>query len=43
MPEMSFHELKVPRRPKWDASTTAEELNRMEKQSFIDWRRDIAM
>ncbi|GLE01662.1 hypothetical protein PINS_up010496 [Pythium insidiosum] len=42
MPEMTFAELKVPRRPHWDASTTPEELNRLEKESFLDWRREIA-
>lgn len=42
-PEMSFTELKVPRRPEWDATTTAAELNRREKESFMEWRRDIAM
>uniref|UniRef100_A0AAV1VCP5 G domain-containing protein n=1 Tax=Peronospora matthiolae TaxID=2874970 RepID=A0AAV1VCP5_9STRA len=43
VPEMTFTEMKVPRRPKWDASTTAEELNRLEKESFLEWRRDIAL
>ncbi|KAF4037240.1 50S ribosome-binding GTPase [Phytophthora infestans] len=43
MPEMTFAEMKVPRRPQWDKSTTAEELNRMEKESFLEWRRDIAI
>ncbi|POM68679.1 Large subunit GTPase 1 [Phytophthora palmivora] len=43
IPEMTFAEMKVPRRPKWDKSTTAEELNRLEKESFLEWRRDIAM
>jgi hypothetical protein len=42
-PEMSFTEMKVPRRPHWDATTTPEELNRREKESFMNWRRDIAM
>lgn len=42
MPEMVFANMKVPRRPQWDASTTGEELNQMEKESFIDWRREIA-
>jgi large subunit GTPase 1 len=40
---MSFQELKVPRRPSWDASTTGAELNRREKEAFLNWRRDIAM
>ncbi|KAL4085853.1 hypothetical protein PRIC1_014862 [Phytophthora ramorum] len=42
-PEMTFAEMKVPRRPNWDASTTADELNRLEKESFLTWRRDIAL
>ena len=43
VPEMTFTEMKVPRRPQWDASTTAEELNRLEKECFLAWRRDIAV
>lgn len=43
MPEMTFAEMKVPRRPQWTTSTTAEELNRLEKESFLEWRRDIAL
>mmetsp|Transcript_49236 Transcript_49236/g.73247 ORF Transcript_49236/g.73247 Transcript_49236/m.73247 type:complete len:692 (-) Transcript_49236:362-2437(-) len=38
-----FRELSVPRRPKWDESTTPEELERMEKESFVEWRRNIAV
>ncbi|KAK3944155.1 large subunit GTPase 1 [Diplogelasinospora grovesii] len=34
--------LTVPRRPKWDASTTPEELDRLERESFLDWRRGLA-
>ncbi|KAF9881190.1 hypothetical protein CkaCkLH20_01340 [Colletotrichum karsti] len=34
--------LTVPRRPKWDASTTREELDRRERESFLDWRRGLA-
>ncbi|CAH0481335.1 unnamed protein product [Peronospora belbahrii] len=43
VPEMTFAEMKVPRRPEWSTSTTAEELNQMEKESFLKWRRDIAL
>ena len=43
LPEMDFTEMKVPRRPKWDHTTTPAELNAMEKESFLSWRRDIAM
>lgn len=38
----TFEELSIPRRPKWDASTTKEELDRDEKDSFLEWRRNIA-
>lgn len=34
--------LTVPRRPKWDSSTTPEQLNEMEKMSFLTWRRKLA-
>eukprot|EP00934_Nitzschia_sp_Nitz4_P004605 Nitzschia sp. Nitz4//scaffold96_size78090//56277//58412//NITZ4_005501-RA/size78090-processed-gene-0.58-mRNA-1//-1//CDS//3329560594//4595//frame0 len=38
----AFQELSVPRRPAWDETTTPEELDRREKESFLDWRRAIA-
>ncbi|KAM5342559.1 hypothetical protein ACJ41O_013525 [Fusarium nematophilum] len=34
--------LTVPRRPKWDASTTPEELDVRERESFLNWRRGLA-
>ncbi|KAK0720819.1 hypothetical protein B0H67DRAFT_634028 [Lasiosphaeris hirsuta] len=34
--------LTVPRRPKWDSKTTPKELDRLEKESFLDWRRGLA-
>ncbi|KKY33083.1 putative ribosome biosis gtpase [Diaporthe ampelina] len=34
--------LTVPRRPQWDASTTPEELDALERRSFLDWRRGLA-
>ncbi|TKA31027.1 hypothetical protein B0A50_01995 [Salinomyces thailandicus] len=34
--------LTVPRRPPWDASTTAQELDTRERQSLLDWRRGLA-
>ncbi|RLO08661.1 hypothetical protein DYB28_011879, partial [Aphanomyces astaci] len=43
LPSMDFAEMKVPRRPKWDATTTAAELNLHERESFLSWRRDIAL
>ncbi|KAK4646514.1 hypothetical protein QC761_211170 [Podospora bellae-mahoneyi] len=34
--------LTVPRRPKWDSTTTREQLDRLEKEAFLDWRRGLA-
>ncbi|POS79621.1 hypothetical protein DHEL01_v201985 [Diaporthe helianthi] len=34
--------LTVPRRPQWDASTTPEELDALERGNFLDWRRGLA-
>lgn len=35
--------LKIPRRPKWTAKTTAEELHTQENHSFLEWRRNLAL
>ncbi|BCS03982.1 ribosome biogenesis GTPase LSG1 [Aspergillus luchuensis] len=34
--------LTVPRRPKWDQSTTRQQLELMERESFLNWRRGLA-
>lgn len=34
--------LTVPRRPKWDSTTTPEELDRMERVALLEWRRGLA-
>jgi len=34
--------LTVPRRPHWDASTTREQLDIAERESFLNWRRGLA-
>lgn len=34
--------LTIPRRPKWDDTTTPEELDRMERESLLQWRRGLA-
>lgn len=36
------HLLKIPRRPKRNLYKTAEELNTLENQAFLDWRRNLA-
>jgi large subunit GTPase 1 len=39
----NFHELGVPRRPKWDKTTTPQQLDQNEKEAFLKWRRAIAV
>lgn len=34
--------LKIPRRPEWDSSTTAQELLSREREAFLQWRRSLA-
>ena len=34
--------LTVPRRPKWDENTTPQQLDAMEKESLLEWRRGLA-
>lgn len=33
------HKLCIPRRPDWDATMTAEELDAQERAAFLNWRR----
>lgn len=35
--------LKIPRRPKWTSSMSAEDLHFQENQSFLEWRRGLAL
>ncbi|KAB7496898.1 Large subunit GTPase 1-like protein [Armadillidium nasatum] len=35
--------LRIPRRPPWDRSMDAEELDASEKESFLQWRRALAL
>ncbi|XP_031638283.1 large subunit GTPase 1 homolog [Contarinia nasturtii] len=35
--------LKIPRRPVWTAETTVEDLHAQENQSFLEWRRGLAL
>ncbi|XP_017771082.1 PREDICTED: large subunit GTPase 1 homolog [Nicrophorus vespilloides] len=35
--------IKIPRRPVWNSETTTEELQLKEKDSFLDWRRSLAI
>ncbi|KAI8645393.1 hypothetical protein BD408DRAFT_361569 [Parasitella parasitica] len=40
--EASVDKLSVPRRPHWEKSMTAEQVQRNERESFLNWRRDMA-
>jgi large subunit GTPase 1 len=42
VPSFAFTELSVPRRPKWDSTTTPQQLEVNERESFLQWRRSIA-
>lgn len=33
----------IPRRPLWDSNTSKEELDAMERESFLEWRRKLAL
>ncbi|CAL1544441.1 unnamed protein product [Lymnaea stagnalis] len=35
--------LQIPRRPKWDAHTTKEQLELMERETFTNWRRQLKL
>jgi large subunit GTPase 1 len=41
--EANMDRLSVPRRPHWEKSMTAEQVQRNERESFLNWRRDMAM
>lgn len=34
--------LRIPRRPCWDRTTSAEDLQQAERESFLEWRRQLA-
>lgn len=35
--------LKIPRRPNWNQETTASELQNLEREAFLQWRRNLAI
>ena len=40
---LTIENLKIPRRPTWDKTTTKEQLDKAERTAFLEWRRSIAV
>ncbi|XP_029004540.1 large subunit GTPase 1 homolog [Betta splendens] len=40
--EDNKHFLRIPRRPHWDESTSPDALQQAERDSFLEWRRELA-
>lgn len=40
--EENKHFLRIPRRPHWDETTSSEALQMAERDSFLEWRRELA-
>lgn len=38
-----YRPLQFPKRPKWEQGTTPEQLEELEKKSFLEWRRSLAI
>jgi len=38
-----YEDIPIPRRPHWDEDTTHEMLDRAERETFMAWRRDLAI
>ncbi|TIB96479.1 P-loop containing nucleoside triphosphate hydrolase protein [Wallemia mellicola] len=41
--DLKKDQLRLPQRPEWDSRTTPAQLDKSERQSFLNWRRDLAM
>lgn len=39
--DLHRNSIRVPRRPQWNARTTAEELDASEREAFLVWRREL--
>lgn len=37
-----YQDLRIPRRPTWDKSMSAQEITQQENLAFLEWRRDLA-
>ncbi|TIA69255.1 hypothetical protein E3P91_03705 [Wallemia ichthyophaga] len=41
--DLNRDQLKLPQRPEWSTSTTPAQLDKSERESFLNWRRDLAL
>lgn len=41
--EFDYDHLKIPRKPTWTREMSAEDVDRREKDAFLEWRREIAV
>ena len=41
--QYDFQHLKIPRKPAWSRSMTPEEVDKREREAFLQWRREIAV
>ena len=41
--EFDYDHLKIPRKPGWTRDMSAEDVDRREKDAFLEWRREIAV
>lgn len=41
--QLEYEHIRVPRRPKWDFTMSGDELQRLEREAFLAWRRDLAV
>lgn len=37
-----YRTMQIPRRPKWDGKRSPEEQDKLERLSFLEWRRNVA-
>lgn len=41
--QLEYEHIRIPRRPAWDFNMDADELQRRERESFLEWRRQLAV
>lgn len=41
--QYDYEHLKIPRKPAWTKDMTAADIDRREREAFLQWRREIAV